>query len=123
MITLFVIGLVIFAIKVALFGMKAAWGITKALLFVLGLPALLIALLMENLNIINTVYSNIHTRVGEIGMQRAIGMSAAKTMGLMPCMQGENTVAASSGNRAESISAVLPQMQAREHHQCKKLYY
>lgn len=28
------------------------------------------------LNIINTVYSNIHTRVGEIGMQRAIGMSA-----------------------------------------------
>lgn len=29
------------------------------------------------LNIINTVYSNIHTRIGEIGMQRAIGMSAA----------------------------------------------
>ncbi len=28
------------------------------------------------LNIINTVYSNIHTRVSEIGMQRAIGMSA-----------------------------------------------
>lgn len=27
------------------------------------------------LNIINTVYSNIHTRVNEIGMQRAIGMS------------------------------------------------
>jgi len=27
------------------------------------------------LNIINTVYTNIHTRVGEIGMQRAIGMS------------------------------------------------
>ncbi len=27
------------------------------------------------LNIINTVYSNIHTRVTEIGMQRAIGMS------------------------------------------------
>lgn len=27
------------------------------------------------LNIINTVYSNIHTRVQEIGMQRAIGMS------------------------------------------------
>ena len=26
---------------------------------------------------IHTVYSNIHTRVGEIGMQRAIGMSAA----------------------------------------------
>lgn len=29
------------------------------------------------LNIINTVYSNIHTRISEIGMQRAIGMSAA----------------------------------------------
>lgn len=29
------------------------------------------------LNIINTVYSNIHTRIDEIGMQRAIGMSAA----------------------------------------------
>lgn len=29
------------------------------------------------LNIINTVYSNIHTRVNEIGMQRAIGMSRA----------------------------------------------
>ncbi|MEI3111994.1 MAG: FtsX-like permease family protein [Oscillospiraceae bacterium] len=29
------------------------------------------------LNIINTVYSNIHTCIGEIGMQRAIGMSAA----------------------------------------------
>lgn len=28
------------------------------------------------LNIINTVYSNIHTRVAEIGMSRAIGMSA-----------------------------------------------
>ena len=28
------------------------------------------------LNIINTVYTNIHTRVAEIGMQRAIGMSA-----------------------------------------------
>lgn len=29
------------------------------------------------LNIINTVYTNIHTRVNEIGMQRAVGMSAA----------------------------------------------
>ncbi len=29
------------------------------------------------LNIINTVYSNIHTRISEIGIQRAIGMSAA----------------------------------------------
>lgn len=29
------------------------------------------------LNIINTVYTNIHTRIPEIGVQRAIGMSAA----------------------------------------------
>ncbi len=29
------------------------------------------------LNIINTIYSNIHTRIAEIGMQRAIGMSAS----------------------------------------------
>lgn len=29
------------------------------------------------LNIVNTVYTNIHTRVNEIGMQRAIGMSSA----------------------------------------------
>lgn len=41
-----------------------AWGL---ILFV-GLIGLL--------NIINTVYTNIHTRVTEIGMQRAIGMSA-----------------------------------------------
>ena len=40
-----------------------AWGL---ILFV-GLIGLL--------NIINTVYTNIHTRVAEIGMQRAIGMS------------------------------------------------
>lgn len=46
MITLFIIGLLIFAIKVALLGVKAAWGITKALLFVLGVPVLLIALLI-----------------------------------------------------------------------------
>ena len=49
MITLFVVGLLIFAIKVALLGVKAAWGITKALLFVLGVPVLLIALLIIGL--------------------------------------------------------------------------
>lgn len=40
-----------------------------ALIFFIGLIGIL--------NIINTVYSNIHTRIAEIGMQRAIGMSAA----------------------------------------------
>ena len=49
MITLFVVGLLIFAIKVALLGVKAAWGITKALLFVLGIPVILIALLIIGL--------------------------------------------------------------------------
>lgn len=42
-----------------------AWG----LILLIGLIGLL--------NIINTTYTNIHTRVREIGMQRAIGMSAA----------------------------------------------
>lgn len=49
MITLFVIGLIVFAVKVALLGIKAAWGITKALLFVLGFPVLLITLLIIGL--------------------------------------------------------------------------
>lgn len=49
MIALFIIGLLIFAIKVALLGVKTAWGITKALLFVLGVPVLLIALLIIGL--------------------------------------------------------------------------
>lgn len=39
------------------------WG----LIFFIGLIGIL--------NIVNTVYSNIHTRIAEIGMQRAIGMS------------------------------------------------
>jgi ABC-type antimicrobial peptide transport system permease subunit len=42
-----------------------AWGLIL-LIGVIGL-----------LNIINTTYTNIHTRINEIGMQRAIGMSTA----------------------------------------------
>lgn len=49
MITLFVIGLVVFAINAILLSIKAAWSIAKALLFVLGIPALLIALLLVGL--------------------------------------------------------------------------
>lgn len=37
---------------------------------------ILFVALIGLLNIINTVYTNIHTRVAEIGMQRAIGMGA-----------------------------------------------
>lgn len=33
------------------------------------------------LNIINTVYTNIHTRITEIGIQRAMGMSAEACTG------------------------------------------
>lgn len=49
MITLFVIGLVVFAINAILLSIKAAWSIAKALLFVLGIPALLIALMIVGL--------------------------------------------------------------------------
>ncbi|MDD6200030.1 MAG: hypothetical protein PUB93_02035 [Firmicutes bacterium] len=44
MITLFVIGIIVFVVKLILFAFKAAWGITKGILFVIGIPALLIAL-------------------------------------------------------------------------------
>ena len=44
MITLFVIGIIVFAVKLAHFAFKAAWGITKGVLFVIGIPALLIVL-------------------------------------------------------------------------------
>ena len=44
MITLFVIGIIVFTLKLVLFAFKAAWGITKAVLFVIGIPALLIVL-------------------------------------------------------------------------------
>ncbi|MCI8803916.1 MAG: ABC transporter permease [Oscillibacter sp.] len=37
---------------------------------------ILFVALIGLLNIVNTVYTNIHTRVAEIGMQRAVGMSA-----------------------------------------------
>jgi ABC-type antimicrobial peptide transport system permease subunit len=36
---------------------------------------ILFVALIGLLNIVNTVYTNIHTRIAEIGMQRAIGMS------------------------------------------------
>ena len=49
MITLFVIGIIVFAVKLIHFAVKAAWGITKGVLFVIGIPALLIALLVAGL--------------------------------------------------------------------------
>ena len=44
MITLFVIGIIVFTVKLVRFAVKATWGITKGVLFVIGIPALLIVL-------------------------------------------------------------------------------
>ena len=44
MITLFIIGIIVFTVKLIHFALKAAWGITKGVLFVIGIPALLIVL-------------------------------------------------------------------------------
>lgn len=44
MITLFIIGILVFTAKLVHFTCKAAWGITKGVLFVIGIPALLIVL-------------------------------------------------------------------------------
>ena len=44
MITLFIIGIIVFTVKLIHFALKDAWGITKGVLFVIGIPALLIVL-------------------------------------------------------------------------------
>ena len=49
MVTLFVIGMVVFTVKLILFAMKAAWGITKVILFVIGMPVLLTVLFVAGL--------------------------------------------------------------------------
>lgn len=49
MITLFVIGIIVFTVKLIHFAFKAAWGITKSVLFVIGLPTLLIVLFVAGL--------------------------------------------------------------------------
>ena len=49
MITLFAIGILVFTVKLVHFALKAAWGITKGVLFVLGIPAMLIALFVAGL--------------------------------------------------------------------------
>lgn len=49
MITLFVIGIMIFTMKLAHLAFKAAWGITKMILIVIGLPVLLAALFTAGL--------------------------------------------------------------------------
>lgn len=49
MITLFVIGIIVFTVKLVHFAVKAAWGITKGVLFAIGIPALLIVLFVAGL--------------------------------------------------------------------------
>ena len=49
MITLFIIGVLVFTAKLFCFAIKAAWGITKGVLFVIGIPALLIVLFVAGL--------------------------------------------------------------------------
>ena len=52
MITLFVIGILVFTVKLVHFACKAAWGITKGILFVIGIPALLIVLFVAGLAVL-----------------------------------------------------------------------
>ena len=49
MIALFIIGILVFTGKLIHFACKAAWGITKGVLFVIGIPALLIVLFVAGL--------------------------------------------------------------------------
>lgn len=49
MVTLFIIGILFFTVELVCFAIKAAFGIVKSILFVLGFPALLIALFVAGL--------------------------------------------------------------------------
>ena len=52
MITLFVIGIIVFTAKLVHFACKAAWGLAKGILFVVGIPALLIVLFVAGLAVL-----------------------------------------------------------------------
>ena len=49
MVTLFAIGILIFAWKLTQFALRAAWGITKGIVYVIGIPVLLIGLFAAGL--------------------------------------------------------------------------
>ena len=49
MVTLFAIGILIFAWKLARLAIRAAWGITKGIVYVIGIPVLLIGLFAAGL--------------------------------------------------------------------------
>ena len=44
-------------------------------------------------------------------------------MDSVPVLRSENTAAAFQGNRAEGFSALLSEVQAGDHYQCKEFYY
>ena len=49
MITLMTIGIIVLTLKLIMLAVKAAWGITKGILFALGIPALLAVLFIAGL--------------------------------------------------------------------------
>ena len=49
MIALFIIGILVFTGKLIHFACKAAWGLTKGVLIVIGIPALLMVLFVAGL--------------------------------------------------------------------------
>ena len=49
MITLFVIGIIVLTAKIVHLACKAAWGITKGILFVIGIPVFLIVLFVAGM--------------------------------------------------------------------------
>lgn len=49
MITLMTIGIIVLSIKLIMLAFKAAWGITKAIIFVAFLPVILVVLLIAGL--------------------------------------------------------------------------
>ena len=42
MFTLFILGIVLFVFKLVLFAVRAAWSITKVLVFIIGIPLMLL---------------------------------------------------------------------------------
>ena len=49
MITLMTIGIIVLTLKLIMLAVKAAWGITKAIIFVAFLPVILVVLLIAGL--------------------------------------------------------------------------
>ena len=61
MITLFVIGILILSIKFIVLACKATWGMAKALLFIIGLPVILIWIADSRIHIIGSPSFNYNT--------------------------------------------------------------